>query len=50
MKNLVNSWKLCTLLDVQTIMSQASHEEGATTIPKGSTRKCVEVRGLSLRV
>ena len=35
---------------MQTIMSQASYEEGATTIPKGSTHKRVEVRGISKEI
>ena len=30
----------------ETIMSQAPKGEGATTIPKGSTRKRVEVLGV----
>ena len=40
-------YKSCELREHPTgaILSQASNEEGATTIPQGSTHKCVEAQG-----
>lgn len=45
-KNLFNCWEN----SIEKISSQASQEEGSTTIPKGSTPKWAEMGGLLIGV
>jgi hypothetical protein len=45
-KSKLNNRVKTVKLSKETIPCQASKEEGVTTIPKGSTGKCPEVRGI----